>query len=277
MLSHSTSSSINTISILNNKQSKHLIMGFCKFCKDAGKTQKEFTSHFPKDKPGKDGKVVCPTILNNECRYCHEKGHAKSHCPVLKAKNSRKRMTGGSNRWRRRPRQTEGNLNGWVMNSCKQQKPRPITTVKRSSSSNPFAALSEQDDTARKVVALPKVMKPKAAAGSWAKKPDLNKEAIQQRLANMKQELAVEEQLNEDEVQMTQLLSVKELKKCHEDVYDARVSLNRAAYEVFNQCSVPAYVGSWADACDSDSDGEIDEEEIASDSFGRPKTDNSAW
>jgi len=253
-------------------------MPFCKFCKDAGKTQKEFTSHYPKDKPGKDGKVVCPTILNNECRYCHEKGHAKSHCGVLKSKNSRKRMTGGSKRLGRRPTQSELNLKPWVMTAGKQQKPRPVAAVKRSSSRNPFAALSEQDDTPRKVVALPKVMKPKwALAGSWAKKPDLNKEAIQQRLANMKQELAVEEQLNEDEVQMTPLLSVKELKKCHEDVYDARVSLNRGAYEVFNQCPVPAYIGSWADACDSDSDGEIDEEEIALDSFGRPETDNSAW
>jgi len=253
-------------------------MGFCKFCKDAGKTQKEFTSHYPKDKPGKDGKVVCPTILNNECRYCHEKGHAKSHCPVLKVKNSRKRMTGGSNHLNRRPRPTEINLKGWVMTGGgKQHKPRPMATVKRSSSSNPFAALSEQDDTPRKVVALPKVAKPKVAGGSWAMKPDLTKEAIQQRLANNKQELAVEEQLNEDEVQMTPLLSVNELKKCHEDVYDARVSLNRAAYEVFNQCPVPAYIGSWADACDSDSDGEIDEEEITLDSFGRPETDNSAW
>ena len=207
-------------------------MGFCKFCKDAGKTQKEFTSHYPKDKPGKDGKVVCPTILNNECRYCHEKGHAKSHCPVLKVKNSRKRMTGGSNRPNRRPRQTESDLKGWVMTAGKQQKPHPMATVKRSSSSNPFAALSEQDDTPRKVVALPKVMKPKVAADSWDKKPDLNKAAIQQRLANKKQELAVEEQLKEDEVVWTPLLSVKELEKDHEDVYDARVSLNRAAYEV---------------------------------------------
>ena len=260
MLSHSTSSSINTISILNktitNKQSKHLIMGFCKFCKDAGKTQKEFTSHYPKDKPGKDGKVVCPTILSNECRYCHKTGHAKSHCPVLKAKNSRKRMTGGANRWRRRPRQTESNLKGWVMTAGKQQNPRPMPTVKRNDSSNPFAALSEQDDTPRKVVALPKVVKSKAAAGSWAKKPDLNKEAIQQRLANMKQELAVEEQLKEDEVEMTPLLSVKE------------------AYAHIQK--TPTYIGAWADAVDSEDESE-NEEEIVLDSFGRPETDNSAW
>jgi len=258
MLSHSTSSSINTISILNktitNKQSKHLIMGFCKFCKDAGKTQREFTSHYPKDKPGKDGKVVCPTILSNECRYCHKTGHAKSHCPVLKAKNSRKRMTGGANRWRRRPRQTESNLKGWVMTAGRQQNPRPVATVKRNDSSNPFAALSEQDDTPRKVVALPKVVQPKVAGGSWATKPDLTKEAIQQRLANKKQELAVEEQLKEDEVEMTPLLSVKE------------------AYAHIQK--IPTYIGAWADAVDNESD---DEEEIVLDSFGRPETDNSAW
>ena len=227
-------------------------MPFCKFCKDAGKTQREFTSHYTKDKPGKGGKVVCPTILGNECRYCHKTGHAKSHCPVLKAKNSRKRMTSGSNRWKRRARKTEGSLNQWVMTAGKQQKPRPMPTVKRNDSSNPFAALSEQDDTPRKIVALPKVMNPKAVAGSWAKKPDLNKEAIQQRLANMKQELAVEEQLKEDEVQMTPLLSVKE------------------AYAHIQK--TPTYIGSWADGCDSD-----DEEEIVLDGHGRPATDNSAW
>lgn len=230
-------------------------MGFCKFCKDAGKTQKEFTSHYPKDKPGKDGKVVCPTILNNECRYCHEKGHAKSHCPVLKTKNSRKRMTGGSNRWKRRP--NKSNLKPWVMTTDNKQKPRPMATVKRSSSSNPFAALSEQDDTPRKVVALPKVVKPKVAGGSWANKPDLTKEAIQQRLANKKQELAVEEQLNEDEVQMTPLLSIKE----------SYANIKKLA-------TTPSYIGSWADACDSESEND---EEIVLDSFGRPETDNSAW
>ena len=55
-----------------------------------------------------------------------------------------------------------------------------------------------------------------------------------------------------------------------EDVYDARVELNRRAYEVFNQEPVPTYIGSWADAVDSDSEDETDD-------FGRPTTDNSAW
>ncbi len=70
----------------------------------------------------------------------------------------------------------------------------------------------------------------------------------------MKQELAVEEQLKEDAVEMTPLLSVKE------------------AYAHIQK--TPTYIGSWADAADSDSD---EEEEIIYDSFGRPETDNSAW
>ena len=230
-------------------------MPFCKFCKDSGKSQREFTSHYPKDKPGKSGKVVCPTILSNDCRYCHKKGHAKSHCPLLKEKNNRKRLS-GPNRFRRRPQKGNNHLKGWAMTDGKQQNPRPMAMVKRSSSSNPFAALREQDDTPRKVVALPKVMKPKVVVGSWAKKPDLNKEAIQQRLANIKQELAVEEQLKEDEVQMTPLLSVKE------------------AYAHIQK--TPTYIGSWADACDSECDSD-DEEEIVLDGYGRPATDNSAW
>ena len=67
--------------------------------------------------------------------------------------------------------------------------------------------------------------------------------------------------------------SVPQVKEeCQEDVYDERVKLNRAAYEVFNQVMVPTYIGSWADARDSDSE---DDEEL--DSLGRPMTDNSAW
>ncbi len=245
---------------ITNTISKHLQtthnynMPFCKFCKDSGKTQQEFTSHYPKDKPGKGGRVVCPTILANDCRYCHKKGHAKSHCPVLKAKNSRNRLS-GRNHFRRRVQPTPQNLNGWVMTAGRQQRPRPVASTKpKAISYNAFAALVQDDDesTTRRV-ALPKVVKPAEVKGTWAKKPDLSEKAVAEKLAAKKQENA-------------------EAEPCHEDVYDARVSLNRAAYEVFNQSPVPSYIGSWADAVDSE-----EEEEILLDNFGRPATDNSAW
>ena len=53
---------------------------FCKVCRDAGKSEKEYTSHFVKDQPGPDGKVVCPTLLNQACRICHKTGHTSSYC-----------------------------------------------------------------------------------------------------------------------------------------------------------------------------------------------------
>ena len=59
---------------------------FCKVCHDSGKTEAEYTSHFVKSEPGSKGKVVCPTLLNQGCSYCHETGHTVSYCQVLKNK-----------------------------------------------------------------------------------------------------------------------------------------------------------------------------------------------
>lgn len=64
----------------------------CKVCVDAGKTEKEYSSHYVKDL---SGNVTCPTLLSQECRYCHKKGHTTSHCTILKKQkeyeeNSRK-------------------------------------------------------------------------------------------------------------------------------------------------------------------------------------------
>lgn len=62
---------------------------YCKVCHTAGKSEKEYTSHYTKTVPGPKGIVICPTILNNECSYCRKKGHFKNSCPVLfqKSKN----------------------------------------------------------------------------------------------------------------------------------------------------------------------------------------------
>jgi hypothetical protein len=54
---------------------------FCKVCYDAGK---EYTTHYVRDSIG--GAVVCPTLLNQQCKYCKKEGHTPSHCPSLEGK-----------------------------------------------------------------------------------------------------------------------------------------------------------------------------------------------
>lgn len=56
---------------------------FCPVCKNAGKSEKEYTSHYTKSSPGPTGVVVCPTILQATCSYCRELGHFKNKCPIL--------------------------------------------------------------------------------------------------------------------------------------------------------------------------------------------------
>ena len=66
---------------------------FCKICYDFNRSEEEYTSHWVKDKPGPDGNVICPLLLNMECRYCHEKGHLISNCPILKQKKQNQKTS----------------------------------------------------------------------------------------------------------------------------------------------------------------------------------------
>ena len=54
---------------------------FCKVCFDAKCSVGEYTSHFVKDQPGPNGKVVCPTLLAQKCLICGIPGHTSSYCP----------------------------------------------------------------------------------------------------------------------------------------------------------------------------------------------------
>jgi hypothetical protein len=58
----------------------------CKVCRDAGKDENVYTGHMTRDLTGT---VVCPTLLEQECRYCREKGHTPKFCPVLHDKEKR--------------------------------------------------------------------------------------------------------------------------------------------------------------------------------------------
>jgi len=183
-----------------------------------------------------------------------------------------------------------------------------VPKEKRTNSANSFAALDRDDSPSpTHNIALPKVVKPKKLTGAWGTKsskvvadaPMKPRVSFANDSDNLMKPTAVETREYEKGSATTEFVeypkedeylklkrsksawrprSVPQVKEeCHEDVYDARVSLNRAAYEVFNQKPVPSYIGSWADACDSDSEDEDDEIVLTTDSMGRPTTDNSAW
>jgi len=73
----------------NNNKVTPAIKPFCKVCHDAGKSEKEYTSHFVKSEPGPNGKVVCPTLLSQVCRYCDKPGHTAGYCPIIAENKAR--------------------------------------------------------------------------------------------------------------------------------------------------------------------------------------------
>ena len=74
----------------NKSNTKQNNKPFCLVCKNAGKTEKEYTSHYTKSSKEKNAVILCPTILNNICTYCKNKGHFKSNCSVLLEKEKEK-------------------------------------------------------------------------------------------------------------------------------------------------------------------------------------------
>ena len=63
---------------------------FCKVCLDAGKSESEYTSHFIRETRDPNSKVVCPTLLALECRFCFGQGHTVKYCTVLIKKEKEK-------------------------------------------------------------------------------------------------------------------------------------------------------------------------------------------
>jgi len=70
----------NTKPVINAPRKPH-----CKVCKDAGKSEADYNSHWPKDR---DGNVICLTLLEQDCRYCHQPGHTVKYCPKLAKDNA---------------------------------------------------------------------------------------------------------------------------------------------------------------------------------------------
>ena len=79
--------STKTISTKSNQRK------LCPVCKDAGKTEKEYTSHFVRDKPGPNGITICPLLLSLNCRKCGKKGHTFKYCKVNTEKKKETKST----------------------------------------------------------------------------------------------------------------------------------------------------------------------------------------
>jgi len=54
-------------------------------CHDAGKPESDYTSHYVRSAPDRNGKttITCPLLQITECRYCHRSGHTTKFCPVI--------------------------------------------------------------------------------------------------------------------------------------------------------------------------------------------------
>lgn len=108
---------------------------FCKVCQDAGKSEKEYTSHYVRSEPGPNGKVVCPTLLSLRCGYCDGLGHTPKFCPILA--NHKQAEEKAMKQAARREIQD------------KIEAPKPAAAKKQS---NVFAALCDSDSEAEKKV-----------------------------------------------------------------------------------------------------------------------------
>ena len=62
----------------------------CLHCKNIGKSEQEYRSHWIRESPDSSAKVVCPELLKASCNYCGTLGHLVSYCQVLKKDNKEK-------------------------------------------------------------------------------------------------------------------------------------------------------------------------------------------
>ena len=143
---------------------------FCAVCFNDGKSEDDFTSHWVKESVG--GKVCCPTLLANECRYCKKKGHKISHCRKLKRRNARRTAAPPATP---SPKMTLGTFAAGVQKEMVKKdtvKPLPKTSTKpKNFANNKFQALMDNDPNEDETPATggPRPMAPPSPKGIWNK------------------------------------------------------------------------------------------------------------
>ena len=84
-----SSNTKRNVSVNNNKTNNNVaLQPFCKVCQDSGKPENVFKSHFTRETPDPNSRVVCPTLLAMECRFCYKSGHTVKYCKLAKNANN---------------------------------------------------------------------------------------------------------------------------------------------------------------------------------------------
>lgn len=69
----------------NNKQNQTKKTPFCAFCFNLGKSPAIYNSHYIRETPAKDSRIVCPELKSCKCMGCGKQGHTVSNCRSTKS------------------------------------------------------------------------------------------------------------------------------------------------------------------------------------------------
>jgi len=64
--------------LMSYRSTKNTRTPYCRVCKDAGKPETFYRSHFIRDQ--ETDKTICPTLLSQKCSNCDKPGHTKKYC-----------------------------------------------------------------------------------------------------------------------------------------------------------------------------------------------------
>lgn len=116
---------------------------YCKICHDAGKSHREYTSHFIRETPSRNSRVVCPTLIATVCRKCGQGGHMSSYC----SQSTRPRRTARiQSRTDRDGFQTRNMEASWRLCRNLTASPAPSDTQSIATTESSFSALSLDDE-----------------------------------------------------------------------------------------------------------------------------------
>jgi len=246
----------------NTSMKSNTFKAFCVFCKNAGKSEREYTSHYPKTAPGPTGKVICPTILSTECNYCHTIGHAKNHCPKLLSRRS-----GSKNKYTKaniRPNQTLIIRVSQKRNAVPGPSPKKYIYKKQKQTQtkstgpklkNRYSILNECDEIKRNndINNIPKVYTSiKQLNGVWGKTMSVN---VKTNKPFKKQEHGGDLCNTMEEESKNVYLDCEDIEDDGMYSDDNEITQSHKVFEFLKECNNKPKITSWADALsDSDDD-----------------------